>query len=99
MINFQIIVEIGWNKSVDHFVFTFWTYYNFFRHKILLSRKYPLQNNPFEKLLDSAQRLEIQPHGCIRDVATILAGFLQLHFGVHSLSLGHVACSRLLGLA
>jgi hypothetical protein len=38
-----------------------------------------------------------QAHGRIRDVATILAGFLQLHFGVLSLSLGHVACSHVLG--
>jgi hypothetical protein len=45
-----------------------------------------------------AQRLVAQAHGRIRDVVTILAGFLQLQFGVLSLSLGHVACSHLLGL-
>jgi hypothetical protein len=45
----------------------------------------------------AAQRLVAQAHGRIRDVATILAGFLQLHFGVLSLSLGHVACSHVLG--
>jgi len=44
-----------------------------------------------------AQRLVAQAHGRNRDVATILAGFLQLHFGVLSLSLSHVACSHLLG--
>jgi hypothetical protein len=38
-----------------------------------------------------------QAHGRFRDVAAILAGFLQLHFSVLSLSLGHVACSHLLG--
>jgi hypothetical protein len=44
-----------------------------------------------------AQRLVAQAHGRNRDVATILTVFLQLHFGVLSLSLGHVACSHLLG--
>jgi predicted component of type VI protein secretion system len=39
-----------------------------------------------------------QAHGRIREVVTILAGFLQLQFGVLSLSLGHVACSHLLGI-
>jgi hypothetical protein len=45
----------------------------------------------------SAQRLVAQAHGHFRDVVTILAGNLQLHFGVSSLSLGHVACSHVLG--
>jgi hypothetical protein len=46
----------------------------------------------------NAQRLVAQAHGHFRIVVTILAGFLQSHFGVFSLSLGHVACSHLLGL-
>jgi hypothetical protein len=39
-----------------------------------------------------------QAHGRFRDAATILVGFLQLQFGVLTLSLGHVACSHLLGV-
>jgi hypothetical protein len=55
---------------------------------------------PYAKLdthIDFAQRLVAQAHGHFREAATILAGFLQLQFGVLSLSLGHVACSHLLG--
>jgi hypothetical protein len=48
-------------------------------------------------LIFQAQRLVAQAHGRIRDVGSILAGFLLLQFGVLSLSLGHVACSHLLG--
>jgi hypothetical protein len=38
-----------------------------------------------------------QAHGNAREVVTILSGYLQLHFSVFSLCLGHVACSHLLG--
>jgi hypothetical protein len=44
-----------------------------------------------------AQRLVAQAHGRIRDVATILAGFLKSQSGVLSLSLGQVGWSRVLG--
>jgi hypothetical protein len=45
----------------------------------------------------AAQRLAAQPLGHTRYIVTILAGFLKSHFGVHSLSLGQVGCSRGLG--
>jgi hypothetical protein len=34
--------------------------------------------------------------GRFRFIVTILAGFLKPYFGVHSLSLGQVGCSRVL---
>jgi hypothetical protein len=46
----------------------------------------------------AAQRLAAQPLGRFRYIVTILAGILQSYFGVHSLSLGQVGCSRVLGL-
>jgi hypothetical protein len=46
----------------------------------------------------AAQRLAAQPPGRFRFVAIILAGFLQLHSSVFSLSLGQVGCSRVLGV-
>jgi hypothetical protein len=44
-----------------------------------------------------AQRLAAQPLGRLRFVVIILAGNLKSQFGVLSLSLGQVGCSRLLG--
>jgi hypothetical protein len=44
-----------------------------------------------------AQRLVAQAHGHFHFVVTILTGFLESQFNVRSLSLGHVACSHLLG--
>jgi hypothetical protein len=44
-----------------------------------------------------AQRLAAQLLGRLRFVVTILAGKLKPHIGVHSLSLGQVSCSRVLG--
>jgi hypothetical protein len=44
-----------------------------------------------------AQRLAAQLLGRLRFVVTILAGKLNLHIGVRSLSLGQVSCSRVLG--
>jgi aromatic ring-cleaving dioxygenase len=46
---------------------------------------------------DTAQRLAAQLLGRLRFVVTILAGKLKQHIGVHSLSLGQVSCSRVLG--
>jgi hypothetical protein len=45
-----------------------------------------------------AQRLAAQPLGRVRYVVTILAGNPKSQFGVLSLSLGQVGCSRVLGL-
>jgi hypothetical protein len=45
-----------------------------------------------------AQRLVAQAHGRNRFVVSILTEFLKPHIGVRSLSLGHVACSHLLGI-
>jgi hypothetical protein len=44
-----------------------------------------------------AQRQAAQPLGRFRYVVTILAGILQSHSSVLSLSLGQVGCSRVLG--
>jgi hypothetical protein len=46
----------------------------------------------------SAQRLAAQPLGHFRYLAIILADILKPHFSVHSLSLGQVGCSRVLGV-
>jgi hypothetical protein len=48
--------------------------------------------------MNAAQRLAAQLLGRLRFVVTILAGKLKPHFGVRSLSLGQVSCSRGLGL-
>jgi hypothetical protein len=59
------------------------------------------KNNAIILLLSKrsiAQRLAAQPLGRFRFVVTILAGNLQSHFSVLSLSLGQVGCSRGLGL-
>jgi hypothetical protein len=45
-----------------------------------------------------AQQLAAQPLGRVRFVVTILAGIIKPHFGAHSLSLGQVGCSRVLGV-
>jgi hypothetical protein len=45
-----------------------------------------------------AQRLAAQLLGRFRFVVAILAGKLETHIGVRSLSLGQVSCSRVLGL-
>ena len=47
--------------------------------------------------MNAAQRLAAQLLGRLRFVVTILAGKLKPHFGVRSLSLGQVSCSRGLG--
>jgi hypothetical protein len=46
----------------------------------------------------ATQRLVAQAHGRNRFVVSILTEFLKPHIGVRSLSLGHVACSHLLGI-
>jgi hypothetical protein len=51
----------------------------------------------FSKKEFKAQRLAAQPLGLFRYVVTILAGILKPYFGVHSLNLGQVGCSRGLG--
>jgi hypothetical protein len=45
----------------------------------------------------AAQRLAAQPPGRFRFLITILAVNYKSQFGVHSLSLGQVGCSRVLG--
>jgi hypothetical protein len=51
----------------------------------------------FDYCLYEAQRLAAQPPGRFRYPVTILTGILKPQFGIFSLSLGQVGCSRVLG--
>jgi hypothetical protein len=47
--------------------------------------------------MQKAQRLAAQPLGHFRNLVTILAGNPKSQSSIHSLSLGQVGCSRVLG--
>jgi hypothetical protein len=68
----------------------FHKFWKIFHHLLLTVAKYIDLNK-------KAQRLAAQPLGRFRYLVTILTGFLKSHFGVLSLSLGQVGCSRGLG--